>query len=330
MVWLVHPPASFLLKEEQPPVETARPNNRAGVNWRLLIFTMKLQDYKVEFLSFLHAIGRDLKTIDDHEWKLDKIVFPIVGNKAPDELRLVDTAYILQKSRQFGIHGEERSMVSLRRLLHFIEQKGDKLSINWRDIHIPKVPQVRVEYLLPEELEAIRNRFSNEEDPCVLRTRTLIELMLDTGLRISEAISLNRTDIDYEKKEIVVKNVKSKDIQTVYFTDKTIYWLKKYLESRTDNLECLFVSGRGRLLSVTARNYLRTHTKDFKEKFGKHIRNHIFRRTLATTLVQSNQIDIKSVQHIMRHKSERTTLKYYTGVDERKVKELHGAIMSSV
>jgi integrase len=80
-------------------------------------------------------------------------------------------------------------------------------------------------------------------------------------------------DIDWEKKEVCVVNAKSKDIEMVYFTDHSLFWLKKYMEKRKDDLPHLFVSGRGRLLTVTSRNYMRTHLDNIGIK--KHIKHHI-------------------------------------------------------
>ena len=137
-------------------------------------------------------------------------------------------------------------------------------------------------------------------------------------------ISLNKEDIDWENKEAVVTNGKTKDREKIYFTDRSLLWLKKYLDSRKDDLLALFVSGRGRMLSVTARNYLRTHTQHLGIR--KHIKHHIIRKTFATHLIQGGA-DITAVGDLCRHRSPRTTLRYYAVVNKERSKDLHRDIL---
>ncbi len=75
-----------------------------------------------------------------------------------------------------------------------------------------------------------------------LRDRALIENLKVTGMRISEALSLNRDDIDWAKKEAEIINAKTKEQETIYFTDESLAWLKRYLDWRNDKflgLVCL-------------------------------------------------------------------------------------------
>ena len=48
-------------------------------------------------------------------------------------------------------------------------------------------------------------------------------------MRIGEAIAMDKDDIDWENKEAIVVNVKSKEPQKVFFTDRSLHWLKRYL-----------------------------------------------------------------------------------------------------
>ena len=215
-------------------------------------------------------------------------------------------------------------MLLLRRVLKFLHDSGEQLPFSWRELEIPKVAEQKPnEYLTIEELQKVLNSF-DISTPAGLRTRALTEVLFATGMRISEVISLNKEDIDWEQKEAIVTNGKTKDREKVYFTDQSLLWLKKYLDSRKDDLPALFVSGRGRMLSVTARNYLRTHTGHLGIR--KHIKHHIFRKTFATHLIQGGA-DIVAVGDLCRHKSPRTTLRYYAGVNKERSKEKHKEIL---
>jgi integrase/recombinase XerC len=61
-----------------------------------------------------------------------------------------------------------------------------------------------------------------------LRFRTLVEVLLGTGMRISEALSLNRSQIDYEKAEAKIIGKGNKE-RVVFFSQRALDWVKYYL-----------------------------------------------------------------------------------------------------
>ena len=180
------------------------------------------------------------------------------------------------------------------------------------------------QYLTSEELERVLNAL-DVTTHAGLRTRTLLEVLYATGMRVSEAISLNKGDIDFETKEVWITNAKSKDRERVYFTDRSLEWVKRYLDFRKDEMSALFVSGRNRMLSCTSRNYMRVHLANLGIK--KHIKHHIFRKTFVTHLIQQGA-DISSVQDLARHRSPRTTLKSYAVINKERSKDVHQKILN--
>jgi len=56
-------------------------------------------------------------------------------------------------------------------------------------------------------------------------------------------------------------NAKNGDQQPVYFTDRSLLWLRRYLDERTDDQPYLFTAGIGRMPTVTARYSLREYTR---------------------------------------------------------------------
>lgn len=286
---------------------------------------MLIKDYFEGYLNNLEKSGWSRKTISE-DARFISFIGQALGTIHIKDLRLAHKADVIDIGLRHGQHGSVRAIVVFRKFLRYIQQLGIVTQFDWRDISVPKTVKKEVEYLEPDELEKVRNSFDLTTIQG-LRTRTLIEVLLDTGLRISEAISLNKKDIDYEKREARVINIKSKIQQTVYFTDRSLFWVKKYLEKRSlkeDECPALFTSGRGRLLSVSSRNYLAKHTKHLGIK--KHIRHHICRATLATQLARN--ADLKTAQDILRHESDRTTARYYVGINKERSKALHQEIMT--
>lgn len=287
---------------------------------------MRLGETYENYVNYMALKGMSEKTIHEHKRFLYGSLSHSIQDKELDDLRITDMAYVLEAGSKHGKTGAQRSICVYRRLLKFLKESGYKLPFDWRDLEVPKLPHKPVEYLTVEELEKIRQTLDSNYLPD-LRTRALIEVLLDTGMRISEACSLDINDVDWEKKEVRVVNAKSKDTEMVYFTDRSLFWLKKYMEKRKDGLPHLFVSGRGRLLTVTSRNYMRTHLDNIGIK--KHIKHHIFRKTFATWLIQGG-VNIKEVQTLCRHRSERTTLRAYVGVNIEQAKLSHQTVFGSV
>ena len=90
----------------------------------------------------------------------------------------------------------------------------------------------------------------NEEDTEMLREacetpfeHAVVETFYNTGCRIGEIYLLNRSDIDWERRAIIVTGKGDKE-REVYFTVKANIWLKKYLQSRLDDDPALFVTQR--------------------------------------------------------------------------------------
>lgn len=275
------------------------------------------------YLLYLRQKGLTEKSITEHRRFLYHSVRPSIGSISLKDLRLTDIAKVREGGSKHGKYGAQRAVVTFRQLMRYLKERGETMPFDWRDIEVPKVAGPKVEYLDDDEIDVLLATI-DVGSQSGLRTRVLFELLLVTGLRISEACKLDKTDINWEKKEIVVENAKTKEFEPVYLTDRCMYWLRYYVATRTDNLPCLFVSGRSRLLPVTSRNYVRTKLGHL---FGKKITHHLMRRTFVTKLVQSNQADIRTVQGLARHKSERTTLRNYTGYDPRRAKQIHGIVM---
>lgn len=284
---------------------------------------MKIKETFEKYLAYLEERGMSPKTVREHQRLIYGSLDHSISEFELSALKMTDAAKVIAAGKAHGQYGSQRSVVVLRRLLKFIRDSGTPIPFDWRELEVPKVSQKPNEYLTPEELELVLNSLDLTKQ-AGLRTRALLEVLYATGMRISEAISLNKSDIDWENKEAMVTNAKTKDLEKIYFTDRCLYWVKKYIDSRKDDLPAVFVSGRGRMLSVTSRNYMRTHLQHLGIR--KHIKHHLFRKTFATHLIQGGA-DIIAVGDLCRHRSPRTTLRYYAAINKERSKEVHRQIL---
>ena len=147
-------------------------------------------------------------------------------------------------------------------------------------------------------------------------------------MRIGEVLSLNRRDIDWERREAKIIGKGNKE-RTVFFTKRSLDWLRKYLERRTDTHEAVF---------VTRKPHSRMHRDDIWRFFDRHRRlakihkkltPHILRHTVATNLI-FNGCPIVHVKEILGHERLDTTCKYYLGVDKKQAKKAHKKFLDFV
>lgn len=74
-----------------------------------------------------------------------------------------------------------------------------------------------------------------------LRDKAIIEFLYSTAVRVSELTKLNREDIKFSTKDLIVFG-KGKKERRVYLNDRANLYLREYLQSRTDDNPALFVS----------------------------------------------------------------------------------------
>ncbi len=207
---------------------------------------------------------------------------------------------------------------NIRRILSsffsWLEEENYIVKSPVRRIHKVKVGKTVKETYTDEALEQMRDHCSNARD------LALIDLLASTGMRVGELVRLNRDDIDYQNRECIVTGKGDKQ-RKVYFDARTKIHLQKYVNSRTDTNEALFVSllapyDRLQISGVEIR--LRQLGRELN--IAK-VHPHKFRRTLATMAIDKG-MPIEQVQHLLGHQSLDTTLQYAM-VNQNNVKLSH-------
>ncbi len=146
------------------------------------------------------------------------------------------------------------------------------------------------------------------------RDATILELLYATGLRVSELVSLNVSDIDFQEAYIRCWGKGSKE-RLVYLYPKAVVELRKYLGSARISLlgshkgeNALFVNHRGeRLTRQWVWSILKTYSK--KANLDEGITPHTLRHSFATHLLQ-NGASLRHVQELLGHSSISTTQVY--------------------
>ena len=297
---------------------------------------MRIQETIPLYLQWLEKRGLKEHTIREHKrFLFGAISRSSVIDKDVNQLSLVDIAELIEKGKEYGFYGSQRVICIFRQLLKFLKEKEIKTSLDWRDIKVPKIPAREQPVLEEDEFENLMMSFpishkNTGARKMALCMRVLCEVLFATGMRISEALALKREQIEEieKKKELTIQG-KGGDERKVFFNKRAIHWLKEYLKQRNDNSSAMFVNAYGEPLKyTTAKSYILR----FRKKLGlieKKVKFHTFRRTLGTYLFDKGA-NLKDVQVVLGHKSERTTLRCYIKWSERKAKKNYLRIMDKI
>lgn len=216
-------------------------------------------------------------------------------------------------------------MAQIKTVWAFLGRRGEKV-IDAAEIPLPKLKKSAPTWLEEDEVADFVNAVARPARgyPRVnrLRNALIVEMLFVTGLRISELCSLNRNSI--RNKEAVIVG-KSKEPRVVFITDSIQEKMERYLETRTDGNEALFVSeqtGGRRLTPSTVRLIFRNACK--RSKF-RGIHPHTMRHSFGTHMLTKGA-NIRAVAELLGHQSLETT-KVYLHCKNADLKALHKKIM---
>jgi len=218
-------------------------------------------------------------------------------------------------------------LVALRSFFRFCIKKGHK-TLSPEQIDLGKVSDREIQVLDAAEMQIL---FDAVDVSTIIgmRNRAIMETIFSTGLRVSEAVSLNRDQINLQTGEFSVMGKGSK-VRVVFLTEGAKGWLNKYFAMRNDPYKPLFIRYSGpkpenlddKNFRLTSRSIERMIEK-YKVIAGitKKISVHTLRHSFATDLLSAGA-DIRSVQEMLGHKNIATT-QHYTHVTNLGLKEVH-------
>jgi integrase/recombinase XerD len=184
-----------------------------------------------------------------------------------------------------------------------------------KNIKQTKTPKRVRKALSDDELELLR---CTCETP---REKAIVEFMYSTGCRVSEVASVNKDDINWNKRSLMVVGKGDKE-REVYLNAKAVLLLHNYLATRTDTKPALFVCSKKPYNRLGSRSFEEI-IKELGERanLSKNIHPHILRHTLATHLLRAG-VPLPVVQRILGHESCSTT-EIYAQIDQEDVQTAH-------
>lgn len=293
--------------------------------------TVKAHSQKTvdEYYLDLRNFFRYMKTLREpalSEVPMDEIDIRDIGLEFIRSITLTDVySYLTYLSRDRLQHpnsensdkglsasSRARKVATLRSFFNYLCNKMHLLDENpIKDIDSPKIKKTLPRYLTLDQSIALLEHVdgsNRERDLCILT------LFLNCGLRISELIGLNRSDIQDDALRVLGKGNK---VRIVYLNQACKDALALYLSVRPP------ISGRDQDALFLSRNHQRISRATVHNLVKKHLSEagldstqysaHKLRHTAATLMLQ-NGVDVKAVQEVLGHEHLNTT-EIYTHID---------------
>ena len=210
-----------------------------------------------------------------------------------------------------------RNLASIRSFYQYLVRNKKVLQDPTNNIQAPKIEKRVPSILTAKEVELLLDQ-PQDVDLKGIRDKAMLEFAYATGMRVTEIISLNLEDVNFEEAYVSCKTgTKQRNIPLGTMSLKA---LKEYVDEarpyliKDEGVKSLFVNINGKRL--TRQGFWKI-VKYYKEQahITKDITPHVLRHSFATHLLQ-NGADLKAIQSMLGHSDISSTQVYMQFQDE--------------
>ncbi len=201
-----------------------------------------------------------------------------------------------------------RHISALKGFYNFLLEEGYIKESPLENISVMKTEKKLPKYLSIEEVDKLLNI------PLVThydyRNKAMLEVMYATGMRVSELVSLEYSNVDLYNAIVRVKG-KGKKTRIVPIGEMASYYLKLYIEEYRnklllkENYNELFLNNHGKPITRHGFNFILENIR-VKANIEKEITPHVLRHSFATHLLEGGA-DLRSIQEMLGHENISTT-----------------------
>ncbi len=274
-----------------------------------------VDEYYLDLRNFFRFL-KQTKNMVSRDTPLDNISIADVNLSLVRDVTLTDIySYMNYLSRDRGLNNTSRArkVATIRSFYKYLTNKAKLLETNpVQDLDSPRLKKSLPKYL---NLEESLDLLDNVDGKNAVRDYCILTLFLNCGLRISELVGLNKTDVRGEQLRVLGKGSKER---MLYLNDACQKALEDWLTER-DTLALVDQNA----LFVTLQNRRRISTAAVHKLVKKHLAaagldssqysSHKLRHTAATLMLQ-NGVDVRTLQEVLGHDHLNTT-QIYTHVD---------------
>lgn len=221
---------------------------------------------------------------------------------------------------KYEVSSVARKIVSIKAFHKYLSENYKVIDISTK-INTPKFYRKLPNILTIEEVDNLLD--IKLDTPFDYRNKAMLELMYSSGLRVSELINLDLSDIDLNNNYVRCFGKGSKE-RIVPIGEYSSKYLSIYINEYRDSMkkgyytEKIFLNNHGK--EMTRQGFFKIIKKIAKDKdINKNITPHMLRHSFATHLL-NNGADLRTIQEMLGHSSISTT-QIYTNVTNDILKE---------
>ena len=281
-----------------------------------------LSDYIIELKTIkqrdkdttVNSYSEDIyKYFEYMESKNISSALDISYNNLLDYLKYLD-------DNKYEVSSVARKIVSIKAFHKYLSENYNVVDISTK-INTPRFYRKLPNILTIEEVDNLLD--IKLDTPFDYRNKAMLELMYSSGLRVSELINLELSDIDLNNNYVRCFGKGSKE-RIVPVGEYSSKYLSIYINEYRDSMkksyytEKIFLNNHGK--EMTRQGFFKIIKKIAKDKdINKNITPHMLRHSFATHLL-NNGADLRTIQEMLGHSSISTT-QIYTNVTNDILKE---------
>jgi site-specific recombinase XerD len=282
------------------------------------------RDPEVDGFLALLAARRSPHTVDAYRRDLDRLVAFL-------EHRLVDATVEELERYAAGLRAEglaastiARRLTAARSFFRHLQLLGLRADNPAAAVPLPRRTRPLPKTLSPGEAERLIQAAAGTQ-PRALRDHALVELLYGAGLRVSEAVGLDRAGVDLDERLVRVIGKGGKE-RIVPLGRPAVASLRRYLANGRPYLDRrhraeLFLNARGGPLTRSGAFLVLRKLAARAGLDPQRVHPHLLRHSFATHLLEGGA-DLRSVQEMLGH-ADLSTTELYTHVSDRRRRELY-------
>ena len=280
-----------------------------------------MNTYVKEYTSFMTDIRhKSLNTVESYKRDVTQYISYLDGTGVTDISSTTKTtvlSYLLYLQKEGRASSTvSRTLASLRSYYLFMMQNGVVKSNPTSNLEAPHVEKKIPKILSGEEVELLLEQPKNCDNKGI-RDKAMLELLYATGIRVSELINLDVSDVNVpmrKKERIIPMGHQAKDALENYINNVRKYMVKD------ENETALFVNCSGARLS---RQGFWKLIKYYQHIAGieTDITPHTLRHSFAAHLLE-NGADLHSIQEMMGH-ADISSTQVYSRMMNSKIKDVY-------
>jgi len=222
----------------------------------------------------------------------------------------------LKTSTTYSSSTVARKIAAVKSFFNFLQAKGDLDNDPTEELDAPKVQKRLPKALTPDEVDRLLQAPASDDSPKSQRDLALLEMLYGSGMRVTELVSLDVSDLNLERDNgtVQVRGKKNNRRRSIPINGPVLEAVRYYVENGREklvqdpNIIAVFVNNRGKRLT---RQGLWLIIKHYVKTVGiaTHVTPHTLRHSFAAHKLSQGK-SLQDIQQLLGHANISTTQVY--------------------